>query len=55
MFWARLSSITITIGKDALSFFDETAHAWKAEPGDFEALVGNASDHITSKVSFVLE
>ncbi len=47
--------VTITIGKDALSFFDETAHAWKAEPGDFEALVGNASDHITSKVSFVLE
>ncbi len=47
--------VTITIGKDALSFFDESAHAWKAEPGDFEALVGDASDHITSKVSFTLE
>jgi len=46
--------VHITINKDALSFYDETSHAWKAEKGEFEALIGNASDNITSKVKFRL-
>ena len=37
------------------SFFDDTKHAWTAEPGDFEALIGTASDCITSKVKFTLQ
>lgn len=47
--------VTITIGKDALSFYDEQAHRWKAEPGTFKALVGNASDNITLSKSFRLQ
>ena len=47
--------VTLTIHQDALSFYDETSQSWKAEKGDFEALVGNASDHITSKVRFTLK
>lgn len=47
--------VTITIGKDALSFYDEQAHRWKAEPGSFKALVGNASDNITLSKSFRLQ
>ena len=47
-------NVTLTIGKDALSFYDETAHAWKAEPGVFEALVGTASDKLSNNLSFIL-
>lgn len=47
--------VTITIGKEALSFYDEASQAWKAEKGDFEALVGTASDKLTLKQKFVLE
>ncbi len=46
--------VTITIGKDALSFYDDKAASWTTEPGQFEALVGNASDNIVSKVAFTL-
>ena len=47
--------VTLTIGRDALSFFDETTHAWVAEPGAFEALVGTASDKLTAKCNFELK
>lgn len=47
--------VTITINKDALSFYDEATHAWKAETGDFEALIGTASDNLTQKVKFTLK
>ena len=47
--------VSLTIGRDALSFFDDKAHEWKTEPGDFEALIGNASDNLTQKVKFTLK
>ena len=47
--------VTLTIGRDALSFYDETTHAWVAEPGAFEALVGTASDKLTAKCNFELK
>ena len=47
--------VTITINKDALSFYDEATSAWKAEAGDFEALIGTASDNLTQKVKFTLK
>ena len=31
------------------------ARQWVAEPGQFEALIGNASDRLTSKVKFELK
>ena len=46
--------VTITIGKDALSFYNDKAASWTTEPGQFEALIGNASDNIVSKVAFTL-
>jgi len=45
----------ITVDASALSYFDEKAHEWVAEPGDFVALVGNASDNISSTVEFKLK
>lgn len=47
--------VSITIDKSALSYFDAEKHAWVAEPGDFEALIGNSSDNIKTKVKFTLK
>ena len=47
--------VTLTIGRDALSFYDEATHAWVAEPGTFEALVGTASDQLPAKCTFELK
>ncbi|UBD73974.1 glycoside hydrolase family 3 C-terminal domain-containing protein [Parabacteroides goldsteinii] len=47
--------VTFTIGKEALSFFDDTRHEWIAEPGKFEALVGASSTDIRNRVAFELK
>ena len=47
--------VTLTIGCDALSFYDEVNGLWTAEPGQFEALIGTASDCIIEKCSFELK
>ena len=47
--------VTITINKEALSFYDESSSSWKAEAGRFEALVGNASDNLKLKKVFELK
>ena len=47
--------LRLTIGKDALSFYDEAIASWKAEAGQFEALIGTASDQISSRVKFSLK
>ena len=46
--------VTLTIDKSALSFYDDRVGEWVAEPGEFIALIGNASDHISTSVSFKL-
>ena len=46
--------VEITIDNSALSFYDEATGSWKSEDGEFEALVGNASDNITLKSRFTL-
>ena len=43
--------VTFTIGKEALSFFDDTRHEWVAEPGKFEAWIGASSTDIRNKVA----
>lgn len=48
-------TVSFTITKDALCFFDEAAHQWVAEPGEFVAHVAAASDDIRSSVSFQLK
>ena len=47
--------VTFTIGKEALSFFDDTRHEWVTEPGKFEALVGASSTDIRNRVAFELK
>jgi len=48
-------TVTLSVGREELSFYDEASHSWKAEPGVFEALIGNASDNISAKFSFELK
>ena len=52
---ASKEKAVIQIGKDALSFYDEATASWKAEAGQFEALIGTASDQISSRVKFSLK
>lgn len=47
-------TVTFTIDKEALSFFDADKHEWVAEPGDFEAIIGASSTDIKSKIKFKL-
>ena len=46
--------VSITLDKSALSFYDDRAGEWVAEPGDFEAWIGTAADKIISKIKFTL-
>ena len=45
---------TFTIDQSALSFYDEQQGAWRAEPGEFEALAGTSAEQIVSRLSFTL-
>ncbi|MDR0798928.1 MAG: glycoside hydrolase family 3 C-terminal domain-containing protein [Dysgonamonadaceae bacterium] len=45
-------TVTITLDKNALSFFDDKRHEWVVEPGQFEALIGSSSANIQGKVTF---
>ena len=45
-------TVSFTIAADALSYYDDTKQEWVAEPGAFEALIGTASDKLTTKVRF---
>lgn len=48
-------TVSLSIDRDALSYFDAEKHEWVAEPGDFIASVGSASDNIKSTLKFKLK
>ncbi len=48
-------TVKFTIAKQALSFFDATAHKWVAEPGVFTAHIAAAADDVRSSVDFELK
>jgi beta-glucosidase len=47
--------VSFTLGKDALSYFDDKKHEWVAEPGKFEAVVAASAQDIRGKVGFELK
>lgn len=47
----QTKTVSIELGPDAFRFFDEESMDWKTEPGDFEILVGSASDNIFKTVT----
>lgn len=49
------TTVKFVITADQLKYFDDAAHEWVAEAGEFIAMVGNASDNITSQVKFNLK
>ena len=48
------TTVRLTLGRPALSFWDPARASWVAEPGTFEVLVGSSSRDIRSRASFVL-
>ncbi len=48
-------TVTFTIDKEALSFFDDAKHAWVAEPGDFDAVIAASATDIKGKARFKLK
>lgn len=44
--------VSFTVGRDALSFWDENTHSWVCEPGKFEAHIGSSSADIRCKLPF---
>ena len=47
--------VDITIDNSAIAYYDEATNAWKSDNGEFEALIGNASDNTTLKGRFALK
>ena len=47
----QTKTVSIELGPDAFRFFDEETMDWKTESGDFEILVGSASDNISRTVT----
>ena len=48
-------NVTLTIGTDALSYYDETSSSWRADAGKFEALIGTASNNLPVRCPFQLK
>ena len=46
--------MNFTITPQELSFYDDKQGKWIAEPGEFEAIIGNSSTDIKGKVNFEL-
>ena len=47
-------TVEFTLDEEALSFYDEKAKKWVAEPGQFEILVGSSSRDIRARKTFYL-
>jgi beta-glucosidase len=47
-------TVTLSLGRDALAYYDDLAHEWVAEPGEFEVFVGASSQDIRATATFTL-
>ena len=48
-------TVSLTIDRSALSFYDDRVGEWTAEPGDFEALIGTSAANIVTSCPFTLD
>src|SRR2546426_10365900 len=46
--------VTLSIARDALAYYDDLAHEWVAEAGEFEVFVGASSQDIRATAVFAL-
>ena len=51
---AETKTVTLRLDPRDLAYWDDLQHAWVAEAGEFEVLVGSSSQDIRSRASFVL-
>ena len=49
------TTVSFTIDRDDLTFFDPEKHEWVAEPGKFDVYVAAAADDVRGKVTFELK
>lgn len=49
-----MQQVTLSIGREALAYYDDLAHAWVAEAGNFEVLGGASAQDIRATATFVL-
>ena len=47
--------VTLTLDQRSLSYYDDQARQWVAEPGEFEARIGFSADNIVKKLTFTLK
>jgi len=47
-------TVTMTLGRDALAYYDDLEHTWVAEAGEFEVLIGSSSQDIKATAMFTL-
>ena len=48
-------NVTLTIGANALSYYDEATSQWRADAGKYEALIGTASNKLSTNYAFQLK
>jgi beta-glucosidase len=47
--------VTVTLDRRALSYYDVNAKAWRADPGDYDVLVGSSAERIELKGKLILK
>jgi beta-glucosidase len=47
-------TVTLSLDRSALAYYDDLAHKWVAEAGEFEVLVGASSQDIRASATFAL-
>lgn len=47
-------TVSLTIDRAALAYWDDSEHTWVAEAGEFEALIGSSSQDIRARATFTL-
>ncbi len=47
-------TVTLSLARDALAYYDDLPHEWVAEAGEFEVLVGASSQDIRARATFTL-
>jgi beta-glucosidase len=52
---SETKTVEIVLNERSLAFYDPHKHAWVAEPGEFDVLVGSSSRDIRQKAKFTLQ
>jgi len=49
------SSVSVTLAPQAFAYWDVETHGWKVAPGEYEILIGTASDKISARTKVTIE